>query len=205
MSSRPKQLEDLPHFLVKGLKQEAVDAEGYIPLELSGTFNTLEGVREGRCWLLQSDKQSLIGDISLLDASTNAALYRMRAKTVPALLGRKLPYLDDFWQAYHVWMVTDLTEVWRELVFHACDAVSDRFEDGSGNRWTRFRKARPEDSHNPELQIVQNGWDHEHCELCNAHIDPGDCCYRSATDCWVCQGCYQQFVQRHDLSFIDRL
>lgn len=202
-SSRPKRLGDFPHFRVTGVDEGTRDSDGYIPLELSGAFDTLEGVREGRCWLLLSDKQSLIGDLASLDSDAKTALYRTSEKTVPEVLGRNLPYLDGYWQAYHVWMVTDANQPWQELVFHSSDAVSFSCEGGDGRMLRGLRKAKPEDSQNPELQIVQNGWDHEHCELCNAHIDPGDCCYRDAEGAWVCQRCYRQYVQPHDLSFVD--
>jgi hypothetical protein len=202
-SSLPKQLEDLPHFMVSGVKRGEVASDGYIPLELSGAFDTLEGIREGRCWLLLPGKQSLIGDLTSLNPDTRTALCLTSEKAVPDVLGRSLPYLDGFWQAYHVWMVTDANQPWQEVVFHSSDAVSFSCEGGDGRKIRGLRKAKPEDSQNPELQIVRNGWDHEHCELCNAHIDPGDSCHRDAEGAWVCQRCFRQFVQPHDLSFID--
>ena len=50
--------------------------------------------------------------------------------------------------------------------------------------------------------VVPNGWDHEHCELCNAHIDPGGTGYVDHSDHWVCAGCYTKYVAVHDLSFL---
>src|ERR1051326_3893401 len=49
-------------------------------------------------------------------------------KAVPALVGRGFPYLDAYWQAYHVWMVTDENQSWQEIIFQASDAVSDTLE-----------------------------------------------------------------------------
>jgi hypothetical protein len=199
----PKRLADLPHFLVKGVKEVGADSEGYVCVDLSGVFDKLEGVRDGRCWLLLPGEKNFIGDLSSLDPNTKTALYRTFDKTVPNLVGRMLPYLDGYWQAYHVWMVTDPERLWEELTFSTSDAVSFTAEGGDGRKLNGIRKAKPEDLLNPEVQIVHNGWDHEHCELCNAHINPGDCCYRDSDGGWVCQTCYFQYVQTHDLSFVD--
>jgi hypothetical protein len=202
-SARPKRFADLPHFLVSGATQGEAGSDGCFSLELSGTFNKLEGVREGRCWLLLPDKRSLIGDLTFLDRNANTALYRTFEKTPADVAGCKFAHLDGYWQAYHVWMVTDPSYAWQELVFVPSDAVTISAEGGDGRRLRGLRKAKPEDLHDPELHIVQNGWDHEHCELCNTHIDPGDCCYCDATNHWVCRRCYHQYVQPHDLSFVE--
>jgi hypothetical protein len=202
-SSRPKKLDDFPQFLVASVQEGSAAPDGYVSLELSGTFDKLDGVREGRCWLLLPGKRSFIGDLSSLDPNAKTAVYQTSEKAVPPLVGCRLPCLDGYWQAYHVWMVTDADQSWQKLIFQPSNAVSFSCEGGDGRKLTGLRKAKPEDSQNPELQIVQNGWDHEHCELCNAHIDPGDRCYHDAEGAWVCQRCYRQYVQRHDLSFVD--
>jgi hypothetical protein len=204
-SSQPKHLEDLPQFLVSRIKQGEVGPNGYIPFELFGTFNHLDGVREGRCWLLLPDKQSLIGDLASLNHKTNTAVYQTSEKVMSALSGSRLPYLDGYWQAYHIWMVMDAGHSWQEVIFRATDAVSFSCEGGDGSKLRGLRKAKPEDLRKAELQIVQNGWDHEHCELCNAHIDPGDTCHCGEASYWVCQGCYQKYVLPRDLSFLDEL
>jgi len=200
-----KRLKDLPQFSVSGVKEEGSAPDGYIPLELSGSFDTLEGVREGRCWLLLPDKQSLIGDLTSPDTNAKTAFYRTFDRTVPALVGHTLPYLNGYWQAYHVWMVMDADQVSQELVFRPSDAVSFSCDGSGGRELKGIRKTSPEDLLNPDLQIVRNGWDHEHCELCNAHINPGDSGYQDAEGGWVCQRCYSRYVRPHDLAFIDEL
>jgi hypothetical protein len=203
-STRLKQLEDLPQFLVRTIKQDEVGPDGYIHFELTGTFDSLAGVREGRCWLLLPCKQSLIGNLASLDPKTNTAVYQTLEKVVPSVQGFKLPYLDGYWQAHHIWMVMDASYPWRESIFNAADAVFFTCEGSDGRTLRGLRRAKPEDVHNPELQIVQNGWDHEHCELCNQHINnPGDTCYCGETRYWVCRDCYQKYVRPHDLSFMD--
>jgi hypothetical protein len=155
------------------------------------------------CWLLLSNEQSYYGELSSFDSENNTGKFRTHVEGSPVFEGRTFYYLSAYWQAYHVWMVADESRLWEELIFRASDAVSFTREGRDGKMLRGLRKAKPEDSQNPELQMVQNGWDHEHCELCNAHIDPGDSCYRDAEGAWVCQRCFRHYVQPHDLSFID--
>jgi len=51
--------------------------------------------------------------------------------------------------------------------------------------------------------IIKGGWDHEHCELCNAHIEADTYGYLDLGEHWVCVGCYERFVMNHDLSFMN--
>jgi hypothetical protein len=40
--------------------------------------------------------------------------------------------------------------------------------------------------------VCEDGWDHEHCHVCNAHIEPGDE-YWQSTEPWrleLCLACY---------------
>jgi hypothetical protein len=202
---RPKKIDDLPHLLVAEVKEDGVDSDGYVQLNLLGVFDRLDGVRRGRCWLLLPEQQGLISELTSLDPKTKAGNCRTWMKTVPALVGRGFPYLDAYWQAYHVWMVTDENQSWQEIIFQASDAVSDTLEGSDGQKLRHLRRVTAQDLDDRELTIVPNGWDHEHCEFCNSHIDPGDLCRRDNMDRWVCVRCYDRYVKTHDLSFIDDL
>jgi hypothetical protein len=199
-ASRRKLISDLPQFSISAAQYWA---DEYDTIDLTGLFDHLEGVREGMCWLLLSEKQSYYGEMSSFSSEAKTGLFRTHVKSPPIFEAVTFCYLSAYWQAYHVWMVTDTNLSWQELVFESFAAVSDRIEGSDGQKLTRLRKASPEDLRNPDLTIVQNGWDHEHCELCNSHIDPGDQCYYGDASYWVCRSCYQKYVQPHDLSFID--
>src|SRR4051794_24198555 len=97
------QIGDLPHF---GITQ--VDAAAG-QVRLAGTFTTLAGVREGRCWLLMPD-HSIIGDLADVHTSAKSASF-MTPETVAAQipLGASFPWLDGYWQAYLVRRIADPT------------------------------------------------------------------------------------------------
>jgi len=125
-----------------------------------------------------------------------------------------LPYVDGRWEAYHVWMVAEPGWVWTRTLFQASDAVAERVRAQDGKEWIKLSKAPIGNETGAPLHvypgphdvgsegIVKGGWDHEHCELCQAHVDPGDFGYLDLADHWICEGCYTQFVSTHDLSFL---
>jgi len=225
-----KRLEDLPHFLIVGIKQGATQPNGYSDFALSGVFDKVEGVREERCWLLLPERDCLIGDLRGLDPEAKTAvffIYSTSETKKPDVHGSKLPYLDGYWQAYHVWMVLEPEWIWKPLAFQSRDAVGRRFQAdevqvidgqnvsewievkdtaGRGNR--RYYPVYP-GRQAPFLirpdSVIAAGWDHEHCELCRSHIESGERGYVDPSGHWVCEGCYAKYVSVHDLSFIGNL
>lgn len=156
----------------------------------------------GSCFLT---RQSYYGNLLSIDVATRMGTFQTDVSTVPKFQDETFSYLSAYWQAYHIWMVADESLGWQELIFASSDAVSDRIEGSDGQTLTRLKKANPEDLSNPELNILRNGWDHEHCELCNTHIDPGDQCYYGDARYWVCRQYYPKYVRSHDLSFVDEI
>jgi hypothetical protein len=49
---------------------------------------------------------------------------------------------------------------------------------------------------------IKGGWTHSRCELCNQHIDAGNCGYVDPSEHWVCESCYEKYVQAHNLAFM---
>jgi hypothetical protein len=207
MAFKPRRLEDLPHFLVAAVQEGETYASGYTDYELSGTFDQTEGVREGRCWLLLPHKNSLIGDLKSFDPGPRTAVYCTAEEDKPPVLGLALPYVDGYWQAYHVWMVLDADHAWSRVIFQPSDALLRRGIDEHGKSW---RMLRPAGLIPAELaaegwgdaELIKGAWDHEHCELCRATIDGGKVAYTDAEDHWVCTNCFEDYVANHDLSFI---
>ena len=56
-----------------------------------------------------------------------------------------------------------------------------------------------------KVRLIPSGWDHEHCELCNSHIDIDMVGFCDPDDRGVCENCYSRYVLRHDLAFVDEL
>jgi hypothetical protein len=224
-----KQIEDLPQFHVSQTKQGETHSTGYIDYELQGTLDRMDGVTEGRGWLLLPERNCLIGDLSFVDLDAKKAAFFTSEEFTLNLTGSNLPYLDGRWQAYHVWMVVEPEWIWEKTLFHAVDATAEKYKatevsiidgqevydwikiqraDGKGSM-ERYCPVYPTGGVNlPDAGpdgIIRAGWTHEHCALCKEHIDAGHYGYLDRGDHWVCESCYAKYVSVHDLSFLDSL
>jgi hypothetical protein len=223
----PKTIDDLPKFLVSDVTHGEPSETGYIDFKLHGVFDQTVGVREGRCWLLLPERNCLVGDLESLNVAARIATFNTSEKEELKAKGRTFPYLAGYWNAYHVWMVTEPQWKWKEVTFLPSDAIAERLPaddstvGGDGQpikEWTRVRKignthgnvrVYPVNSQgesdlqaiSPEV-IIPSGWDHEHCELCNGHINTGEIAYIDLGKHWVCKVCYPRYVSTHDLSFL---
>jgi hypothetical protein len=186
------QLADLPQFMISGARL----LNGVWVLD--GQFNHLETVREGRSWLYVSRADSLIGDLEALDRETRQARFNTMDPALPSpwMTDATLPWLDGWWQAFHVSLILDTAHPWEQVTFAARDALQSRMP---GYRVLQERMGEPP---TPDEEIVPGAWDHEHCMLCNAHIDPGDVAYTDPENNWLCAACYTTFAEPHDLSFV---
>lgn len=186
-------LADLPQFTISAVRPGA--GGGWA---LEGQFNHLETVREERSWLYVSRRDSLIGDLEALDAQTRQARFMISDPNPPPawLTGATLPWLDGWWQAFHVTLILDPGHPWERVSFASRDALQSRMP---GYRVLREAAGDPP---TPDEVVVPGGWDHEHCMLCNAHIDPGAEAYTDPEGNWLCAPCHTAFAEPHDLSFV---
>ena len=222
MNSR-KRLEDLPHFLISSGEQGECHPTRYIDFKFHGTFNQTTGVSDGRCWLLLPERDCLIGDLTSFEPKTGAATFLTSAEATPDVLGASLPYVDGYWQAYHVWMVVEPLWQWRRVPFQRTDVVGELFEaekaqmikgrevktwllvreTGKSRGYHRDYPIFPGSVESQRDKIIAAGWDHEHCELCDAQINVGDYGFVDPAEHWVCESCHAKYVTTHDLSFLD--
>jgi hypothetical protein len=79
----------------------------------------------------------------------------------------------------------------RKLFFTKPRGFGYRRRAGNGRQIHGLRRMKHGEELPPEAQVIANGWDHEHCELCNTHIDPGDYAYTKTDDLWVCLPCFE--------------
>lgn len=230
MTSARKTIDDLPKYRVSALKQAETQKVERVDFELSGTFNRLDGVTEGTSWLLLPDTDILIaltGDLAFLDLNERTALYRTSDESAPDVVGSNLTYLGARWEPHHVWMVVAPGWTWSRVLFQAVDVMSrivrkDEMSivDGQEVReWIEIKKPGGKTGLSryypvfPDGRItlppaepdgvIRGGWDHEHCELCAAHIDTGNYGYIDLSGHWICEVCHGKYVVNHDLSFID--
>jgi hypothetical protein len=95
-------------------------------------------------------------------------------------------------------LVLDKNLRWNRITFAALDAFVEPAETPG---WRKWSAATPEDKNRTDGKIAPGGWDHEHCEICWTHIDPGDDGYKNEPNNWVCVKCFERYVAPHDLRF----
>ncbi|MGA8154422.1 MAG: hypothetical protein WB952_25990 [Terriglobales bacterium] len=224
---KPKTLEDFPKFIVTAVRRGTTSDTGYTRFELDGSFDRIiENIATNWFWLLVGEGECLCASLESIDKGTNAAILTCDQKAEPKIVGQALSYLSPYWQAYNVWMVLDPSWGWQKKQFQGIDAVAEDYESKDisivGGRevkvWTKLEPAGGRGSqsrHYPaadqtlrpgsEARLVPSGWDHEHCDLCKAHIDAGKYGYCDPAQRWMCEKCYERYVVQRDLAFVDEL
>jgi hypothetical protein len=225
--SRRKTLADFPRFTVTSLRKQPPNADGYTDFEIEGTFDrVIEKSPATWCWLLVGERDCLCVQWKSQDETALSAVFVGYEKDIPDVVGATLYYLSPYWQAFNIWMVLDSQWGWERVKCEPIDAVADDFEtqdvsivDGREvKRWTTLKRADNRghstrhypvnvDGSGVEAgsRVVPGGWDHEHCALCDAHINAGDFGYCDPDDRWMCEACYEKYVIPRDLAFVDEL
>jgi hypothetical protein len=86
----------------------------------------------------------------------------------------------------------DKTQNWTKVRFESTDAVQVIETARDGKQIRGIRKLKPGEQLSSSAVVIKNGWDHEHCELCWTHVDPGDYAYRNERDSWLCLNCFEE-------------
>ena len=182
------QLSDLPQFSV-----DATKLVGGVWV-LEGVFNHLRSVAENRSWLY-APRAALIGDIEALDRQTRRARFNTMDPNPPRIptMGQTFPWLSGYWQAFHIDIILDPNHLWRPLVFRAEDALERPIPEWRVQRRAIGAIPRPDET------VVPGAWNHEHCMICNSHIDPDDLGYLDDDEHWLCTKCHDSYAVPHDL------
>jgi hypothetical protein len=191
-------LSGLPQFTVVELRPGRSADETLI----GGHLSHLRGVHNDRGWLYRGEHESLIAD--LLDPAAAAGepitlsvfTEDLKPDVAP---GAAFPWLDHYWQPYHLAMILAPAERWTRRTFVATPARY--FRQGNVTGWQQLDAASPEGA--VDLGVREGAWDHEHCELCNAHIGAAGSPegYVDPADHWLCSACYAKYAAPHDVSF----
>jgi hypothetical protein len=129
---------------------------------------------DGRAWTFTPEKPS---DLSQLSAR------------------RVWDILDDYW-GERAELVLDTSREWCRVRFEPSDSIRST-QPGV----TFERPAVPGETVVGEL--VERGWDHEHCSICWETIDSSQPeGYVSQPEAWVCGKCFAEYVERRSLGFI---
>jgi hypothetical protein len=86
----------------------------------------------------------------------------------------------------------DKTQKWTKVVFNATDAVEVTETAGDGKPIRGIRKLKSGEQLPSGAVVIKNGWDHEHCEICSTHVNPGDYAFRNESDLWLCLNCFEE-------------
>jgi len=225
----PKTLEDFPKFVVTALRRGSTATEGYTFYELEGRFDSHVNIETDGpqwFWLLFGKRGCLCASVQSLDRTTQMAVLTFEATEEPKLVCDTLTYLSSRWQAYNVWMVLDPDWHWEKREFLGMDAIAEEFESKDTSIiegrevkvWTKLSPVKGERGQSrycpapdqpatsrSKVRLIPSGWDHEHCELCNSHIDIGMFGYCDPDERWMCESCYSRYVLHRDLAFVDEL
>jgi hypothetical protein len=192
---KPFQLKDLPLFRIKGIRSED---SVYI---LDGVFNRLSGVREGRSWLYISAAESLLGDLEAIDPRGRSASFRVGSGDPEehAPVGANLPWIDGYWNVSLIARILAPSSGWHRTEFINADAI-----ETSQNGVRKWRKAESGEPVSEGASLVSEGWDHEHCEICQTKIEErlNSIGFVSGDEVWLCETCFHRHALRHDLSFL---
>ena len=191
-------LQDLPHFTISSIEATSDEER----LVIRGRFSHLAGVRNERGWLYRGATSSLIGDLEGLPATVAAEVTFVSPDVQwrsELRVGARLPWIDGYWQAYHVDMIL-ADDPWERRQFLAQPARYFTLKGVPG--WQPLGGPLPEGA--IDRGVRDGRWDHEHCEICNAVIGRGGQAigYVDAANHWLCEACHTRHAARRDLSFI---
>jgi hypothetical protein len=196
--------------------------------ELSGAFDRADDVVEGLCSLLMPDTETLTalhGNVRVENSGGETYRIFIRSEVSPEVVGMDLIYVHPRWNPRHIWMVFLPTWRWKRQQYVASDAIGKIVEGtqvsivdgeqirqwiqvsekGKGDGLSRYYPMFPSGKSVLQIEpggIIVGGWTHQHCELCHGHIEAGTYGYIDSSDHWVCEKCYERYIQTHDLSFM---
>lgn len=190
-------LSALPHFIV----EKVLPASGNGDQVVVGRFSHLRGVRNDGGWLYRRPGPSIVGGLSHVPPDAGEAVEFRTAdlELAPELRpGVSYPWVDQYWQAYHVDMV--LAGRWEPRTFAAMAARYFRLDGATG--WQPADARLPKGAE--DLGVRAGAWDHEHCELCRARIGAGGSPHGfvDPEEHWLCASCHPRYAIPRDLSFL---
>ena len=191
-------LSDLPQFTVTEVRPEGPDGD----TEVVGQLSHLRGVHNEGGYLYRPGGPSLVGGFTVMPVQADVQLvFRTPdASLAPELApGVVYPWLDIYWQPYHLDMILAGSAAWERRAF--VPEPAHYFRLGGVTGWQPAGEPLPEGAE--DLGVRGGAWDHEHCELCRANIGAGGVGegYVYADDYWLCLECFERYAKRRDVSF----
>jgi hypothetical protein len=191
-------LSDLPQFTVTAVQPQTPDGN----TRVVGQLSHLRGVHNDGGYLYRSIGPSIVGGFDAVPRQANMPLVFITpdAHLAPELApGTIYPWLDMYWQPYHLEMILAGPQHWQRRTFTA--APAHFFRQAGVTGWQPVGGPLPEGA--VDLGVRERAWDHEHCELCRATVGANGVPegYVNAQDHWLCQSCFERYAARRDVSF----
>jgi hypothetical protein len=210
MSRQPVTRDDLPYLEVESVNEGPVipakdDRPEYHTWHIRGTVSDPSIVDTSFwCTLLGKDRNCLYGDWRVKPGPDRKVEFETafdHPTTISA--GDHLAFAG----IHHGWaaiLIEDGPNAWEECTFSARNAIATRFVGTDGQSYRKLVEQKEGEPIEPDAELIVEGWDHEHCLLCNDHIDPGDRFYRHKSERgqFLCVNCYEEHAMTGDLSFL---
>jgi hypothetical protein len=158
---------------------------------VDGNLNYLIGLNGSWVWFREPDNISGDGAISIsAEAGQNIEV------------GDALFLLPQPFQPPIAFILLDPAKRWEKRVFASGAAASSQVIGTDGRSYRKLRPIADAGELEANEVLVSEGWDHEHCELCNKHIYPQTPHYVSTEDKWrhfLCEFCHERFAATHSI------
>jgi hypothetical protein len=190
-------LADFPRFTVEVV--ETIDEDSY---RIAGTFDRIDGVsRDGWDYLVGTGiPGGMTATVLTFDETSKQASYKLFATDVKyhdLQVGMVLGWLSSYWDPLLIFAISRGPDVWKPLVFQPSTAYY-----WAKGAWTNNEEGAKRSAGLEGIIAVPGGWDHEHCDLCNKHIDDGDkyWLFEDGRSEFLCDACYAVTVPSRDLT-----
>ncbi len=205
-------LASLPRFTISKVLRLRPDQDGYVDFEVSGTVSDVRALEVGsRYWLYVSggDYSPIVDVLSLDQKESTATLDGLAFPGSPKILiGDSYPIITAYWNANIYAAILDDRRIWTKTPV----TPTGSFETMVPGYVARSTPSRPgltryyptaEAPVDKTARVVDGGWDHEHCGICNEHIGADDPAgFVDPDGLWLCDKCFGAFAEPHDLRFI---
>ncbi len=190
-------LSDLPSIRITGISAGALLEAGGASLDLTGSLSRASNLEVGRYWMFTKNGSSPLADILSIDLpNETVTLNVFTFGDSPALVtGDEYPLITAYWNAYIYEAVLDPHRQWNRRLFKPISAFETGTQSGDIERSTPTRPGKRRiypgrQAASDTVRIVDGGWDHEHCAICNGHIDEAHpLAYVDDSDIWLCDRC----------------
>jgi hypothetical protein len=118
----------------------------------------------------------------------------------PMATNELLYLLPQPFSPHLAFILLDTSRDWQKREFISCLAASSHVIGTDGKSWRKMRRIESENELESNETLVREGWDHEHCDICNKHIYVGVPFFtheENNSRYYLCEFCYERFAKLH--------